>query len=415
MKVDFFGNTRVGLLAGAANRVLIAFLSSLLLSAGPARGAEAASRILELPATSIFSKGSNSWDGEVLNITKGRGSSIGWYVLGRELESFEREWAAVCGVDYAVGVGNGMDAIEIALRTLNIGPGDEVITTPMTAFATVLAILRAGATPVLADIDPDTALLSMASAERCLTPQTRAVVLVHLYGQVRNMRAWVDWCAQRGIALVEDCAQAHLASQNGTVAGAFGVAGAYSFYPTKNLGAIGDGGMLITSDEALAKRAAILRNYGQSVRYHHPELGLNSRLDEIQAAILSVRLQWLTEFTNRRREIAAAYFSGINHPEVRLLAEPEAESAHVYHLFVVICDARDALQAHLHAHGVQTLIHYPIPVHQQQPCLDVRRDPQGLGHSEHHAKCCLSLPCHPQMSDADVGSVIIRMNAFELL
>ena len=350
---------------------------------------------------------------EAMQAAAARVFESGWYVLGRELEAFEREWAATCGVDHAVGVGNGMDAIEIALRALNIGPGDEVITTPMTAFATVLAILRAGATPVLADIDPDTALLSMASAERCLTPQTRAVVLVHLYGQVRNMRAWVDWCAQQGVALVEDCAQAHLAAQNGTTAGAFGAAGAYSFYPTKNLGAIGDGGMLVTRDEALAKRAATLRNYGQSVRYHHPELGLNSRLDEIQAAILSARLQWLAEFTQRRREIVEAYRVGIVHPDVRLLAAPEAESAHVYHLFVVCCEARDALQAHLQAHGVQTLIHYPIPVHQQPPCLDMRRDPQGLGHSEYHAARCLSLPCHPQMSDVDTASVIAAVNAFE--
>ena len=350
---------------------------------------------------------------EVMQAAAARVFESGWYVLGRELETFEREWAATCGVDHAVGVGNGMDAIEIALRALDIGPGDEVITTPMTAFATVLAILRAGATPVLADIDPDTALLSMASAERCLTPQTRAVVLVHLYGQVRNMHAWVDWCAQQGVALIEDCAQAHLASQNGTTAGAFGAAGAYSFYPTKNLGAIGDGGMLVTRDEALAKRAATLRNYGQSVRYHHPELGLNSRLDEIQAAILSVRLQWLAEFTQRRREIVDAYRIGIVHPDVRLLAVPEAESAHVYHLFVVCCDARDALQVHLQAHGVQTLIHYPIPVHRQPPCLDMRRDPQGLDHSEYHAARCLSLPCHPQMSNVDTAAVIAAVNAFE--
>jgi dTDP-4-amino-4,6-dideoxygalactose transaminase len=336
----------------------------------------------------------------------------GWYVLGRELENFENEWAATCGVPHAIGVGNGMDAIEIALRALGIGPGDEVITTPMTAFATVLAIIRSGATPVLADIDPDTALLSMSSAERCITQRTRAVLLVHLYGQVRNMTNWVDWCAQRGILLVEDCAQSHLASQNGTVAGAFGAAGAYSFYPTKNLGAIGDGGMLVTRDESIAKRAAMLRNYGQSVRYHHPELGLNSRLDEIQAAFLSVRLQWLAEFTQRRREIAAAYYSGIKHPGVQLLAEAEADTAHVFHLFVVICDRRNALMEHLHAEGVQTLIHYPIPIHQQSPCLDIRRDPLGLAHSEHHAASCLTLPCHPQMSEADMASVIAGINSF---
>jgi dTDP-4-amino-4,6-dideoxygalactose transaminase len=351
---------------------------------------------------------------EAMQAAVARVFESGWYVLGRELKSFEREWASICGVDHAVGVGNGMDAIEIALRGLDVGPGDEVITTPMTAFATVLAILRAGATPVLADIDPNTALLSMASAERCFTSKTRAAVLVHLYGQVHNMPGWVDWCRQHDIALIEDCAQAHLASQNGTVAGAFGAAGAYSFYPTKNLGAVGDGGMLVTRDETLARRAGTLRNYGQSVRYHHPELGLNSRLDEIQAAILSTRLQWLEEFTQRRREIAADYRAGIVHPDVRLLAAPEAESAHVYHLFVLCCEARDALQGHLQAHDIQTLIHYPIPIHQQPPCLEMRRDPQGLGQSEHHAACCLSLPCHPQMSDADTAAVIAAVNAFKL-
>lgn len=351
---------------------------------------------------------------EAMQAAVARVFESGWYVLGRELKSFEREWASICGVNHAVGVGNGMDAIEIALRGLNVGPGDEVITTPMTAFATVLAILRAGATPVLADINPNTALLSMASAERCFTSKTRAAVLVHLYGQVRNMLDWVDWCKQRDIALVEDCAQAHLASRNGTVAGAFGAAGAYSFYPTKNLGAVGDGGMLVTRDEALARRAGVLRNYGQDVRYHHPELGLNSRLDEIQAAILSARLRWLVEFTQRRREIASAYRVGIVHPDVRLLAAPEAESAHVYHLFVVNCEARDALQAHLQAHDIQTLIHYPIPIHQQPPCLEMRRDPQGLDHSEYHAAHCLSLPCHPQMSDADMAAVIAAVNAFKL-
>lgn len=336
----------------------------------------------------------------------------GWYVLGRELQAFEHEWASACGVAHAVGVGNGMDAIEIALRALDIGPGDEVITTPMTAFASVLAILRAGATPVLADIDPDTALLSIASAERCLSPRTRAVLLVHLYGQVRDAAAWAAWCEAHGVVLVEDCAQAHLAAQDGRVAGAFGAAGAYSFYPTKNLGAIGDGGMLVTRDAALAARAATLRNYGQSERYHHPELGLNSRLDEIQAAILSARLPWLAEFTQRRREIAAAYRAGIAHSRVRLLAPPVEASAHVYHLFVVCCAARDALQAHLQASGVQTLIHYPVPVHHQAPCVELRRDPAGLAHSETHAAHCLSLPCHPQMSDADVATVVAAVNSW---
>ena len=337
----------------------------------------------------------------------------GWYVLGNEVAAFEKQWAAACGVAHGVGVGNGMDAIDIALRALDIGPGDEVITTPMTAFATVLAILRAGATPVLADIDPQTALLSIGSAERCVSPRTRAVVLVHLYGQVRGMDAWSAFCTRHGIALVEDCAQAHLASWHGKVAGSFGAAGAYSFYPTKNLGAPGDAGMLVTNDEALAQRAVRLRNYGQSVRYHHPELGMNSRLDEIHAAMLIERMKWLPEFTKRRHQIAEAYQAGIKNSRVQTPALPEELAAHVYHLFVVTCEQRDALQTHLQEHQVQSLIHYPIPVHKQEPCRDIARDPLGLINSERHAAMCVSLPCYPQMTDNDIATVISSVNSFQ--
>lgn len=337
----------------------------------------------------------------------------GWYVLGKEVESFEAEWAAHCGVQYGVGVGNGMDAIEIALRALDIGAGDEVITTPMTAFATVLAILRAGATPVLADIDLDTALLSRESVKRCITPKTKAVILVHLYGQVRDMSAWSELCNEKNIVLIEDCAQAHLATLGGQPAGSVGRVSAYSFYPTKNLGGLGDGGMLVTSDDAIAKKAGRLRNYGQSVRYQHPELGMNSRLDEIQAAMLSARLKWLPEFTQRRRVIADAYRNGIRHPLVNMLSVPQESGAHVYHLFVVTCESRERLQAHLHSKGVQALIHYPIPIQQQDPCLSLARDPLGLANSELHADICLSLPCHPQMTEDDVRTVIDAVNAFD--
>ena len=336
----------------------------------------------------------------------------GWYVLGDEVRNFEQQWAASCGVEYGVGVGNGMDAIEIALRASNIGPGDEVITTPMTAFATVLAILRAGATPVLADIDSSTALLSLRSTEQCLSASTKAVVLVHLYGQVRQMGKWVDFCQQKGIALIEDCAQSHLAKRHGQVAGSFGRAGAYSFYPTKNLGAAGDAGMLVTDDAGLAQHASQLRNYGQSVRYQHPEIGLNSRLDEKHAAMLAVRLEYLQEYTERRQAIADLYRSGIENPQVKLLAEPEEPAAHVYHLLVVICGKRDALQTHLHANEIQSLIHYPIPIHRQESCPEIARDPAGLSASENHATTCLSLPCHPQMTDAEVDTVIMAVNSF---
>jgi dTDP-4-amino-4,6-dideoxygalactose transaminase len=336
----------------------------------------------------------------------------GWYVLGSECEAFEQRWAARCGVAHGIGVGNGMDAIEVALRALDIGPGDEVITTPMTAFATVLAVMRAGATPVLADIEPDSALLSSASVRRCLSSRTRAVLLVHLYGQLRDMSSWQALCREAGVALIEDCAQSHCATLGGKSAGSFGVAGAFSFYPTKNLGAAGDGGMLVTDDPALAKQAAMLRNYGQSERYHHPLVGLNSRLDEVHAAMLSARLVWLDAFNARRQVVAAAYHAGLRHPEVRLLAPPVESAAHVHHLFVVACERRAALQAHLKAHDVQTLIHYPVPVHRQPPCSHLRTDPSGLTASERHAATCLSLPCHPQLSDADVEQVIETVNSF---
>jgi dTDP-4-amino-4,6-dideoxygalactose transaminase len=337
----------------------------------------------------------------------------GWYVLGNEVVTFERQWAAACGVSHAVGVGNGMDAIEIALRALDVGLGDEVITTPMTAFATVLAIFRAGATPVLADIDPETALISIDSAARCVSPKTKALLLVHLYGQVRNINAWSNFCAEHGIKLVEDCAQAHLATWQEKVAGSFGAAGAYSFYPTKNLGTPGDAGMLVTNDAPLAQRAGRLRNYGQSVRYHHPELGMNSRLDEIHAAMLAERMKWLLEFTERRRQIANTYQAGIKNPKVRLLASPEEPSAHVFHLYVVTCEQREELQAHLEQNQVQSHIHYPIPIHHQEPCLGMARDPQGLGNTDRHAAICLSLPCHPQMTEGDIAAVIAAVNSFQ--
>jgi dTDP-4-amino-4,6-dideoxygalactose transaminase len=349
---------------------------------------------------------------EAMQAAAARVFTSGWYVLGNELKAFERQWAETCGTRHCLGVGNGMDAIELALRALDIGPGDEVVTTPMTAFATVLAILRAGATPVLADIEPDSGLLAQASVRRCLSPRTRAVLLVHLYGQMRDMTGWTVLCREAGIALIEDCAQAHLARWDGQVAGSIGEAGAYSFYPTKNLGAIGDGGALVTQSDALAAKVGRLRNYGQSERYVHPELGMNSRLDELQAALLSERLRWLDGFTQRRREIATAYDLGLRHPQVRLLATPQQAAAHVHHLYVLLCEQRDALLAHLANSGVQALIHYPVPVHHQAPCRALAQDPAGLPHTEAHARQCLSIPCHPQMSDADVAAVIDAVNRF---
>ena len=337
----------------------------------------------------------------------------GWYVLGNKVKEFESAWAKRCGVDFSVGVGNGMDAIEIGIRALNIGAGDEVITTPMTAFATVLAIIRAGATPVLADIDPKTALLDPVSVERCISSKTKGILIVHLYGQVYQMDRWLEICDRYKIHLLEDCAQSHLATWNGKIAGNFGDWGAYSFYPTKNLGAVGDAGAIVTNSAETAQKANFLRNYGQTKRYHHPELGLNSRLDELQAALLSVKLNWLEEYTTKRRKIAEAYYQGINNPEIKLLDKPIVPKNHVYHLFVIICEQRDKFSQYLKEHDICSLIHYPITIHHQKHCQDLKRDPQGLKSAEFHADHCLSIPCHPHLNDIQVDRVIEVINGYK--
>ena len=336
----------------------------------------------------------------------------GHFILGPHVESFEKNWASKCGVDFGIGVGNGMDAIEIILRALNIGLGDEVITTPMTAFATVLAILRAGATPVLADINPGTGLMDIESVRRCIGKKTKAILLVHLYGQIKEMDEWVLLANLHNLILIEDCAQSHLAKYKGRTAGSFGVAGAYSFYPTKNLGCIGDGGMIVTNSHSISESAKMLRNYGQSVRYEHPIVGLNSRLDEIQAAILNVRLTILDEYTSQRKAIAKAYIDNISNQCIEMLEPPENVESHVYHLFVIKTKKRDRLQEHLIARGVQSLIHYPIPIHKQDAIPSVKRDPRGLIESEEFAKSCISLPCHPNLQEADVEAVIAAVNDF---
>ena len=234
----------------------------------------------------------------------------GWFVLGPEVEAFEAEFAAACGAPHAVGVNTGTDALMLSLRALDIGPGDEVITTPLTAAYTALAIRMAGATPVFADIDPIRYTLAPRAVEAAITPRTRAIMPVHLYGQAADMTALETIASRHGLAIVEDCAQAHLATSDGRPVGTIGTAGAFSFYPTKNLGALGDGGAIVTRDAALAARLRRLRNGGQSDRYHHVESGVNSRLDEMQAAILRARLPRLPAWTARRRQLAARYRSG---------------------------------------------------------------------------------------------------------
>ncbi len=336
----------------------------------------------------------------------------GYWILGPEVRAFESAWSERCGVTHAIGTGNGLDALEIALRALDIGDGDEVITTPMTALATVLAITRSGATPVLADIDPHTGLLDVKSVERCLSPSTRAIIPVHLYGNGTSAPLWAEFASEHALVLIEDCAQSHLAIVQGQPVGSFGHASAFSFYPTKNLGAIGDAGALVTSDDEVAERARMLRNYGQRDRYHHEAAGMNSRLDELQAGLLNVRLKWLDEQTELRRSVAERYTSEIENPAITLLAPPAEPLAHVHHLFVVKSVERDRLQQHLLGVGVSSLVHYPIPAHLQPPYASVARDPEGLAQSELHSATCLSIPCHGGLRDDEVSQVIEALNSF---
>ena len=326
----------------------------------------------------------------------------GWFILGPELEAFESEFAAASGARHAVGVGNGTDALAIALRAAGIAPGDEVITSPLSAAYSALAIMMAGGRPVFADIDPLRLTLDPAAVTAAVTSRTAAILPVHLYGQAADMPAITQVAARHGLAVIEDCCQAHLATCAGRPVGSFGAAGGYSFYPTKNLGALGDGGALTTNDDRIAERARRLRNGGQSERYRHAEFGVNSRLDEIQAAILRQRLQGLREATSRRRDIAALYRAALEGIDV-LTVPPEMDEGHVYHLFAVLADDRGSLQRHLLAHGVETLVHYPIPL-PRQPAF-ASEDPAECPIADRVCDQVLSLPLYPGLAPAAVAQV----------
>jgi dTDP-3-amino-3,4,6-trideoxy-alpha-D-glucose transaminase len=324
----------------------------------------------------------------------------GWFILGPEVEAFEAEFAAASGARHAVGVGSGTDALALALRGLGVGPGDEVITSPLSAAFSALAIRMAGATPVFADLDPRRLTVDPAAVEAAITPRTRALMPVHLYGQAADMPALQALATRHRLAMVEDACQAHGATSAGRPVGTFGECGAFSFYPTKNLGALGDGGAVITNDAALAARLRRLRNGGQSDRYHHPEFGVNSRLDEIQAAILRARLPFLPGWTAKRRELAGKYRRALAGAAV--VVPPECDPGHVYHLFVALTDARDRFLAHLAARGVGALVHYPIPVPRQGAFAG---SPATCPIADRVCAEVCSLPLHPQLDDTALASV----------
>ncbi len=333
----------------------------------------------------------------------------GWFVLGPEVEAFEQQFAAASGAAHAVGVGTGTDAIALILRALGIGAGDEVITTPLSAAYSALAIMMAGARPVFTDIDPVRMTIDPRRIEAAIGPKTRAILPVHLYGQPAEMAAIEAIAAKHRLAIVEDCCQAHLATSGGRPVGTIGAAGAFSFYPTKNLGALGDGGAVVTQDRALADRIKRLRNGGQTDRYHHVEPGINSRLDDLQAAILGARLPRLRAWTDERRTLAARYRERLAGSVVD--APPERDPGHVYHLFVVRHASRRELQVHLAARGIETLIHYPVPIPKQQALAAL--DPAECPVASRVCDEILSLPLHPGLTADQVDEVAAAVHAFE--
>jgi dTDP-4-amino-4,6-dideoxygalactose transaminase len=350
-------------------------------------------------------------DGAVQRVLAG-----GWYVLGEEVAAFEREFAAFAGTGHGIGVANGTDAIALILRALGIGPGDGVVTVSHTAVASVAAIEMVGAVPVLADIEPATCTMDPADLAALLERppaglRLRAVMPVHLYGQPAAMPEIVALCRRHGLHLVEDGSQAHGAALDGRPVGGFGVAAAWSLYPTKNLGALGDGGIVTTDDPALADRLRALRQYGWRRRYISDEPGVNSRLDELQAAILRVKLAGLAAGNERRRTIAARY-------DAALATGPYAPPArrrgatHVFHQYVIRCPERAAVQARLREAGIGTNIHYPVPVH-LQPAYEgrVRLGPAGCRASERAAMEVLSLPMFPELTDAQVEQACQALEA----
>jgi dTDP-4-amino-4,6-dideoxygalactose transaminase len=328
----------------------------------------------------------------------------GWYILGEETSAFESEFAAYVGAEYGVGVASGTDALALALRAVGVEAGDEVITVSHTAVATVVAVEQAGARPVFVDIDPLTFTMTPSELEMAVSPRTRAVIPVHLYGHPADMASILAVAQQYHLAVVEDCAQAHGARYRGQPVGSFGHAAAFSFYPTKNLGAAGDGGMVVTSRPEVAERLYLLRQYGWARRYISQVRGGNSRLDELQAAILRVKLRYLEMWNQRRRELAACYAKWLKNTDL-VLPQASNDVAHVYHLYVVRAKQRDELLAYLRGRGIEAQVHYPVPVHLQPAYANLGFGPGSLPEAERAAGEVLSLPLYPEMKEQAIEKV----------
>jgi dTDP-4-amino-4,6-dideoxygalactose transaminase len=350
---------------------------------------------------------------EQLDAAYRRVMESGWYILGEEVARFEQDFASYCGARHCIGVGDGLDALVLILKGLDIGEGDEVIVPSNTYIASWLAVSYVGAQPIPVEPNPDTANLDPARISDAVTPRTKAIMPVHLYGQPAEMNAIRGLARERGLKVIEDAAQAHGAEYDGMRAGTLGDAAGFSFYPGKNLGALGDGGAVVTNNDALAERIRILRNYGSRKKYHNEVKGVNSRLDSLQAALLGVKLCKLDEWNMRRRRVAKQYLAGMSGiaelklPGIAERAEP------VWHLFVVRHPRRDALQQHLADAGIGTLIHYPVPPHLSPAYAERQFQCGDFPISESLAESVLSLPIGPHLSEAAVAEVIETVRSFK--
>ena len=335
----------------------------------------------------------------------------GWYIMGKELSEFEERFAGYIGAKYCVGLGNGLDALWMAFRILGIGKGDEVIVQGNTYIASVMGITINGATPVF--VEPDEYFnIDTSKIEEKITDKTKAVLVVHLYGQASQMDKVVDICKKHNLRLVEDCAQSHGSAYKGKVTGTFGDIGCFSFYPSKNIGAFGDGGAIVTDDEDIAKEMRILRNYGSEKRYYNKVVGTNSRLDEIQAALLKVRLEHAEEMNKEKQDVAAEYDKKINNPLIKLPGVREGAD-HIYHQYVIRCKRRDELMAYLKDKGISTIIHYPIPPHLSEAYEYLGFKKGDFPVTEACADEVLSIPMFNGITEEEVKYVADVLNEFK--
>ncbi len=325
------------------------------------------------------------------------------YVLGPNVRAFEEEAAAYLGTAHAIGCASGTDALHLALRAAGIGPGDEVITTPFTFIATAEAIVYTGATPVFVDIDPETFNIDPEAIRRAITPRTRAILPVHLFGQPADMAAITALAEQHNLQVIEDCAQSFGASIDGRQTGALSLAGCFSFFPSKNLGGFGDGGLITTQDDTLAERLRSLRNHGSQVRYYHDEIGYNSRLDELQAVVLRTKLPHIDHYNQQRRRVAARYAERLADSVVTPPHE-DGKGLHVYHQYTVLTDHREAVMAALQQAEIACAIYYPVPLHRQKAFAELCRH-TSLPVCERTIERCLSLPIYPELADQQIDRI----------